>query len=335
MQTYRMDKLGSLDGLVAHEEPMPTPGPGEVLVRVKATAVNFRDIFTLKGQSPFPVKSGVIPMSDAAGEVAAVGSGVTRFQVGDRVVNAFFRNWYGGPRSPNLETYGSDRDGWLAEFKVVGAEALSLAPRHLTFDEAATLPCVAVTAWSALAGVRAGDTVLTQGAGGVAVFALQLAKLLGARVITTAQGAAEGERLKNIGADDVVDCVANPEWADAVRGLTRGRGVDRVVEVGGPGTLAQSIKAAAYGGEVSLVGALAAGGNGIDFMSVFMNQVTLRCISVGSRSDLEALLRAVDAHAMHPVIDRVFPFAEARRAWEHYAAGHVFGKVVIRHGAGG
>jgi len=137
--------------------------------------------------------------------------------------------------------------------------------------------------------------------------------------------------LKKIGADGVVDYVANPEWADAVRGPTGGRGVDRVVEVGGPGTLAQSIKAAAYGGEISLVGALAAGGSGIDFMSVFMSQVTLRCISVGSRSDMEALLRAVDGHAMHPVIDRVFPFAEAKAAWEHYAGGQVFGKVVIRH----
>lgn len=331
MRTYRMDELGSLDGLVAHEEPTPTPGPGEVLVRVKATALNFRDIFTLMGKSPFPVKAGVIPMSDAAGEVAAVGSGVTRFKVGDHVVNAFFRNWYGGPRAPSLETYGSDHDGWLAEFKVVGADALSLAAPHLTFEEAATLPCVAVTAWSALAGVRAGDTVLTQGSGGVAVFALQLADLLGARVITTSRNAEDGERLRKLGASAVVDYVANPEWAEAVRALTGGRGVDRVVEVGGPGTLAQSIKAAAYGGEVSLVGALAAGGSGIDFMSVFMNQVTLRCISVGSRSDMEAMIRAVDGHEMHPVIDRIFPFAEARSAWEHYAAGGVFGKVVIRH----
>jgi NADPH:quinone reductase-like Zn-dependent oxidoreductase len=172
VRTYRMDTIGSLDGLVAHEEPTPAPGPGVVLVRVKATALNFRDVFTIRGQSPFPVKTGVIPMSDGAGEVAAVGAGVTRFQIGDRVVNAFFRNWYGGPRAPNLETYGSDHDGWLAEFKVVGADALSLAPPHLTFEEAATLPCVAVTAWSALAGVRPGDTVLTQGSGGVAVFAL-------------------------------------------------------------------------------------------------------------------------------------------------------------------
>lgn len=330
MRTYRMDKLGSLDGLVAHEEPTPTPGPGEVLLRVKATALNVRDTLTLMGKSPFPVKTGVIPMSDAAGEVAAVGSGVTRFQVGDRVVNAFFRNWYGGPRAPILETYGSDHDGWLAEFKVVGADALSLAPQHLSFEEAATLPCVAVTAWSALAGVRAGDTVLTLGSGGVAVFALQLAKLLGARVITTSRNAEDGERLKKLGASAVVDYVANPEWAEAVRGLTSGRGVDRVVEVGGPGTLAQSIKAATYGGEISLVGALASGGSPIDFMSVFMNQVTLRSISTGSRSDMEAMLRAVDGHAMHPVIDRVFSFAEAKAAWAYHAAGTVFGKVVIR-----
>jgi alcohol dehydrogenase len=298
---------------------------------VKATALNFRDVFTIKGQSPFPVKTGVIPMSDAAGEVAAVGAEVTRFLVGDRVVNAFFRGWYGGPRTPNLETYGSDHDGWLTEFKVVGADALSLAPRHLTFEEAATLPCVAVTAWSALSGISAGDTVLTQGSGGVALFALQLAKLLGARVITTARSAAEGERLKKIGADAIIDYVANPEWADAVRGLTSGRGVDRVVDVGGPGTLAQSIKAATYGGEIALVGALAAGGSGIDFMSVFMNQVTLRCISVGSRSDMEAMIRAIDGHAMHPIVDRVFSFAEAKSAWEHYAGGNAFGKVVIRH----
>jgi NADPH:quinone reductase-like Zn-dependent oxidoreductase len=332
MRLYRLESIGSLDGLVAREEPVPSPGPGEVLLRVRATALNFRDLLTAMGQSPFPVKAGVVPMSDAAGEVEAVGSDVTRFQVGDRVVNSFFPTWYGGPRSPNPETYGSDRDGWLAEYKVVRAESLALAPLHLTYEEAATLPCAAVTAWSALAGVRAGDTVLTQGSGGVAVFALQLAKLLGARVIATAGSEAAGERLKQVGADAVIDYIANPEWATKVRELTAGRGVDRVVEVGGPGTLAQSIKAVAYGGEVSLVGALAAGGTGgLDFMSVFLSQATLRCVSVGSRSDLEAMMRAVDAHAMRPVVDRVFPFVEAKAAWAHYAGRKVFGKVVIRH----
>lgn len=332
MRTYRMDKLGRIDGLVRHEEPTPAPGPGEVLVRVKATAVNYRDIFTIRGNSPFPVTPGVIPMSDAAGEVVAIGAGVTRFAVGDRVINSFFRNWYAGPRAPTLETYGSDHDGWLTDEKVVGQDALSSAPAHLTFEEAATLPCVAVTAWSALAGVQAGDTVLTQGAGGVAVFALQLAKLLGARVITTARTAADGERLRALGAGAIVDYGTNPEWGDAVRAATHGRGVDRVVEVGGPGTLAQSIKAGAYGGQIALVGALAEGGGAVDFWSVFMNQLTLRSISVGSRADMEAMLRAIEANELHPVIDRVFAFDDAPDAWTYYAAGNVFGKVVIRHG---
>jgi NADPH:quinone reductase-like Zn-dependent oxidoreductase len=227
--------------------------------------------------------------------------------------------------------YGSDRDGWLTEYKVVRAEALSLAPSSLTFEEAASLPCAAVTGWSALAGVRAGDTVLTQGSGGVSLFALQLATLLGARVIATTSSARNGERLKSLGADAVVDYVENPHWAEAVRALTAGRGVDRVVDVGGPGTLAESLKAVAYGGEVALVGALAESKAGLDFISLFMSQATLRCISVGSRVDVEAMNRAVDAHAMRPVIDRVFPFAEAKSAFAHYAGGKVFGKIVIRH----
>jgi NADPH:quinone reductase-like Zn-dependent oxidoreductase len=259
------------------------------------------------------------------------GPGVSTLKAGDRVVSRFLPTWYGGPRAPNPETYGSDRDGWLTEYKVVRADALSLAPESLSFEEAASLPCAAVTAWSALAGVRAGDTVLTQGSGGVSLFALQLAKLLGARVIATTSTARNGQRLKEVGADAVVDYVENPQWAGAVRALTAGRGVDRVVEVGGPGTLAQSLKAVTYGGEIALVGALAESHAGLDFMSLFMSQATLRCISVGSRVDVEAMQRAVDAHTMHPVIDSVFPFAEAKSAWAHYAGRGVFGKVVIRH----
>jgi NADPH:quinone reductase-like Zn-dependent oxidoreductase len=331
MRIYHLETIGSLDGLVAREEAVPVPSAGEVLVRVKATALNFRDLAILLGKAPFPVRPGVVPISDAAGEVEVIGPDVSTLKVGDRVVSRFLPTWYGGPRTPNAETYGSDRDGWLTEYKVVRAEALSLAPPSLTFEESASLPCAAVTAWSALLGVRAGDTVLTQGSGGVSLFALQLAKLLGARVITTTSSARNGQRLKQAGADAVVDYVENPQWADAVRALTAGRGVDRVVEVGGPGTLSQSLKAVAYGGEISLVGALAESNAGLDFMSVFMNQATLRCISVGSRVDVEAMQRAVDAHAMHPVIDSVFPFAEAKSAWAHYAGRDVFGKVVIRH----
>ncbi len=316
MHIYRLETIGDLDGLVAREEAAPVPSTGEVLVRVKASALNYRDLAILSGKSPFPVRPGVVPISDAAGEVEVVGPGVSTLKVGDRVVSRFLPTWYGGPRTPNPETYGSDRDGWLTEFKVVRAEALSLAPPSLTFEEAASLPCTAVTAWSALAGVRAGDTVLTQGSGGVSLFALQLAKLLGARVIATTSSARNGHRLKQVGADEVVDYVESPQWAEAVRALTAGRGVDRVVT---------------YGGEIALVGALAESNGGLDFMSLFMSQATLRCISVGSRIDVEAMQRAVDAHAMHPVIDSVFPFADAKSAWAHYAERNVFGKVVIRH----
>ena len=331
MLVYRLETIGSLDGLVAREEPPPVPSTGEVLVRVRATALNYRDLAILLGRSPFPVRPGVIPVSDAAGEVEMVGDGVTILKAGDRVVSSFLPTWYGGPRTPNPETYGADRDGWLAEYKVVRAEALSLAPPSLTFEEAASLPCAAVTAWSALSGVRAGDTVLTQGAGGVSLFALQLARLLGARVIATTSSGRNGQRLTQVGADAVLDYVENPKWGDAVRALTAGRGVDRVVEVGGPGTLAQSLRAVAYGGEIALVGALAQGTAGLDFMSVFMSQATLRCISVGSRIDMEAMKRAVDTNAMHPVIDSVFSLVEAKSAWAHYAGRNVFGKVVIRH----
>ncbi len=331
MRIYRLETIGSLGGLVAREEAPPIPSAGEVLVRVKASALNFRDLAILLGKSPFPVRPGVVPISDAAGEVEVVGSGVSTLKVGDRVVSRFLPTWYGGPRTPNPETYGSDRDGWLAEYKVVRAEALSLAPESLSFEEAASLPCAAVTAWSALLGVRAGDTVLTQGSGGVSLFALQLAKLLGARVIATTSSARNGQRLKQVGADAVVDYVETPQWAEAVRGLTAGRGVDRVVEVGGPGTLAQSLKAVTYGGEIALVGALSESNAALDFMSLLMSQATLRCISIGSRIDVEAMHRAVDAHTMQPVIDSIFPFAEAKSAWAHYAGRGVFGKVVIRH----
>jgi len=306
MRIYHLETIGSIDGLVVREEAAPVPSDGEVLVRVRASALNFRDLAIVLGKAPFPVRSGVVPVSDAAGEVEAIGPGVSALKVGDRVVSRFLPTWYGGPRTPNPETYGSDRDGWLTEYKVVRVEALSLAPQNLSFEEAASLPCAAVTAWSALLGVRAGDTVLTQGSGGVSLFALQLAKLLGARVIATTSSTRNGERLKQVGAD-------------------------RVVEVGGPGTLAQSLQAVTFGGEIAIVGALAEGNSGLDFMSLFMSQATLRCISVGSRVDVEAMQRAVNVHAMHPVIDSVFPFADAKAAWAHYAGRDVFGKIVIRH----
>src|ERR1700674_4162573 len=257
MRAYQLDRPGSLDGLVLAECDVPSPAVGEVLVHVRASSLNVRDLMIINGEYPTPVPPGRVPLSDGASEVVAVGAGVTRFKVSDRVINSFFPNWFGGAFNAMPEQWVVDRDGWLTEDKAVSAEALVAMPVHLTFEEAATLPCVAVAAWSALSGVRAGKIVLTQGAGGVSLFAVQLAKALGARVIAMSSNPENAARLREMGVDEVIDTRDSPDWGDKVRELTGGRGVDRVVEVGGPGTLAQSVKAIAYGGQVSLVGALA------------------------------------------------------------------------------
>src|SRR6202158_6260595 len=212
MRVYQLDRPGSVDGLVLTERSVPSPAVGEVLVRVRASSLNFRDLMIINGQYPMPVPPGRVPLSDGAGEGVAVGAGVTRFKVGDRVINSFFPNWFGGSFKAMPEQYVVDHDGWLTEYKAVSAEALAGMPKHLTFEEAATLPCVAVTAWSALSGVRAGETVLTQGAGGVSLFALQLAKALGARVIATTSNPQKAARLRALGADEVIDSRAAPDW---------------------------------------------------------------------------------------------------------------------------
>ena len=330
-RAYRLEHLGSVDGLDIAEHDIPSPSVGEVLVRVRASSLNFRDMIIVNGGYPWPVPPGRVPLSDAAGEVEAVGAGVSRFKVGDRVVNSFFPNWFGGSFNTMPEQYVVDRDGWLTEYKVVNAEALANMPAHLTFEEAATLPCAGVTAWSALAGTRAGDTVLTQGTGGVSLFAVQIAKALGARVIATTSTPEKAQRLRELGADDVIDYRASVDWGDQVRTMTGGRGVDRVVEVGGPDTLMQSVKAIAYGGQISLVGILAGAAGGIDFMSMFMSQATFQPITTGSRRDLEDLARLLTQHEIHPVLDSVYSFDEAKAALSHFANRRLFGKVVVRH----
>jgi NADPH:quinone reductase-like Zn-dependent oxidoreductase len=331
MRAYQLDKLGSLDGLVLTERDKPSPGIGEVLVKVRASSLNFRDMMILNGVFPMPVPPGRVPLSDGAGEVVEVGPGVRRFKVGDRVINSFFPNFFGGSFNAIPEQWVVDHDGWLTEYKAVSAEVLVSMPEHLTFEEAATLPCVAVTAWSALSGVRAGDTVLTQGTGGVSLFALQLAKALGARVISTNFSPGGAARLRELGADEVIEVGNSPNWGDRVRALTGGRGVDRVVEVGGPGTMAQSTKAVATGGQVSMVGALATGDAGMDFMTMFLSQARFQPIATGSRRDLEDLCRVVEQHRIRPVIDSVYSFDDAKAGWSHYADRKVTGKVVIRH----
>jgi NADPH:quinone reductase-like Zn-dependent oxidoreductase len=316
----------------------PRPGPKEILMRVRASSLNYRDLMVLKGGGRGPTKLGVVPLSDGAGEVAAIGDGVTRVKLGDRVIGTFHPRWFGGPLSADYLTdrLGVNLAGMLAEYAVLSEEALVPVPSHLSFEEAATLPCAAVTAWVALTKhrrVTAGDTVLTQGSGCVSVFALQFARVLGARVIARSSTAVKAERLKALGASEVINYAETPDWDEKARELTDGRGVDCVVEIGGPGTITQALKALAVGGHVSLIGAsLSPAGTMLDPLLLTGRGITVGAISVGSRADFEAMNRAITLHRLRPVIDRTFQFTEAKAAYRHFEGRGHFGKVVIMHG---
>jgi NADPH:quinone reductase-like Zn-dependent oxidoreductase len=337
MEAYHIDHIGSVDGMVLRESEDPRPGPREVLMRVRATSLNYRDLMVLKGIGRGPAKVGVVPLSDGAGEVAAVGEKVTRVKLGDPIVGTFHPRWFGGPISGDYLTdrIGANLDGMLADYAVLSEEAVVAMPSHLSFEEAATLPCAAVTAWVALTRdrrVTAGDSVLTLGSGGVSIFALQFAQVLGARVVATTSSAEKAERLKALGASEVINYREIPDWDERVRALTGGRGVDRVVEIGGPGTIAMSLKALAVGGHISLIGSsLSPSGTGLDPLLLTGRGITLGSISVGSRADFEAMNRAITQHRLRPVIDRVFSFSEAKGAYRHFENRAHFGKVVISH----
>ncbi|MBY6346232.1 NAD(P)-dependent alcohol dehydrogenase [Providencia rettgeri] len=331
MNSYRFTQYGRLDYLHLVHEPIPEPGPGQVRVQIQATSLNFRDLLMMKGTLHYGTRQGAIPLSDASGVIDAIGPEVHRFKVGDRVINSFFPNWFGGPAYAGREQYGIEHDGWLTQYKVVQAEALSPMPAHLSFEEAATLPCAALTAWSALKGIHAGDTVLTQGAGGVSIFAIQLAKAMGARVIASTSSDDKLNKLRHLGADKVFNYKDEPEWSQLVHDYTNGKGVDRIVDVGGPVTIAQSIKAIAVGGQVSLVGSLGTSKQPLDVMDLVFSQASYKAIGVGSRSDLEMMNRLISQHHIHPVIDRVFAFANAHDAYRYLQQRHRFGKTVIHH----
>jgi len=321
--------------LVQREEPVPEPQRGEVLVRVRATSLNYRDLLILDGDHFVTGPGSLVPVSDAAGEVAAVGEGVTRFAVGDRVIGSFHSNWIGGrlPAAETLRGYGNAQDGWLAEYRAVSEHALVALPSSLTYEQGATLPCAAVTAWTALNGgtpLGPGDVVLTLGTGGVSLFALQLAKAHGARVVATTSSGEKAAKLTALGADVVIDYTATPEWGKAVLDATGGRGADRIVEVGGPGTFAQSLVAAGtHHAEIALVGFVGTGGAPVDFMDLFRSGATVRKIWVGSRDDTEDLVRRLAVRPIAPVVDSVHPFDEAAAAFRHFGSRKNFGKVVI------
>ena len=333
MKSYHVTYGGGIESLVLREHEIPKPGPGEVLVKVRATSLNARELMILRGEYPLPVKPDVVAVSDGAGEVAGIGEGVTRVKVGDRVAVSLFPLWLDGPFSWDVAPQiGGSLDGMLTEFAVLNEQSLVLIPDHLSFEEAATLPCAGVTAWHALTGGRPpvpGDTVLTLGSGGVSLFALQFAKLYGARVIATTSNDVKANQLKALGADAVVNYREIPDWHTAVRKLTGGRGVDYVIEVGGAGTLQNSLKSVAVQGQISWVGVLAQGEPMISLAALRSAFATLQFIAVGSRAQFIAMNRAIEVNRLKPVIDRVFPFEEAVDAYRYYQAGQFFGKIVI------
>jgi NADPH:quinone reductase-like Zn-dependent oxidoreductase len=324
-----------LDHLEIVERPDPSPGPGQALVRLRAASLNYRDLLTVEGKYNPKLKLPLIPCSDGAGEVIAIGDGVTRVRLGDRVCGNFAQHWIAGePKRERMRTtLGGPLDGTLAELSVYDQEGLVKIPEHLTDEEASTLPCAAVTAWTCLQGVTAGDTVLLQGTGGVSIFALQLARLRGARVIVTSSSDEKLAHARGLGAGPEILGInyrETPDWGAKAKELTGGAGVDLVVEVGGAGTLGQSLKAVRMGGTISLIGNLAGNTAEISLPLIFMQNVRIHGILVGSRDTFEALNRAIALHGLRPVIDRAFPLSDVRAAFEHMAAGGHFGKIVVR-----
>jgi NADPH:quinone reductase-like Zn-dependent oxidoreductase len=335
MKAMRIHEAGGPGALRLEELPTPVPGPGEALVRVHATALNYRDLLVIKGLYSRNLPLPLVPLSDGAGEVVEVGQGVTRVRAGDRVAASFMPAWIaGGPTAAGARSaLGGEVDGMLAEYKVLHEDAWVRVPDHLTYEEAATLPCAAVTAWHALldeGDLKAGQTVLIQGTGGVSIFALQFARLAGARVIATSSSREKLERAQQLGASDGISYKETPDWDKQVRALTGGEGADQVVEVGGAGTLSQSLRAVRMGGRISMIGVLAGGAGEVSMFPILMKNVRIQGIFVGSRTMFEAMNRAIALHQLRPVIDRVFPLPEAAEALRYLESGAHLGKVVIR-----
>lgn len=335
MKSYEYSQLG-LENLKRVERPTPEPAAGQVQVKFHAASLNYRDLLFAWGlYNPRP-NLPAVPVSDGAGEVTAVGEGVTLWKVGDRVCPIFMQGWLEGSFTPEKRVTalgGGDLDGVLREVGVFSQNGLISIPDHLSYEEAATLPCAAVTAWNALvyAGkIKAGDTILTLGTGGVSIFALQLARLHGARVIATSSSDEKLERVRELGATETINYKTTPEWDREVLRLTGGVGVDHVVEVGGAGTIARSVNAARVGGVVSVIGVLAQG-EGFNPIQVLMRTLQVQGIFVGSRRMFEELNRAVSGSGLKPVIDRVFSFDEALEALAYMESGSHFGKIVIRY----
>jgi NADPH:quinone reductase-like Zn-dependent oxidoreductase len=334
VKAWRYTEGFGQENLKIVELPDPVPGPGEAVVKVRACSLNYRDLAVMRGAYGGSVKPPLIPLSDGAGEVTDVGAGVTRVKPGDKVAGIFMQEWLEGPADDAKanSALGGSVNGMMAEKVCLKADGLVHYPSHLTFEEAATLPCAAVTAWHALfrsGGLKPGESVLLQGTGGVSIFALQFAKMAGARVIMTSGSDAKIERVKAMGAHATINYKTTPDWDKPVRQLTNGVGVDHVVEVGGAGTLPLTSKSVRRGGHIALIGVLA-GGSNFDPRLMMLKAARLQGIYVGSREMFEEMNRAISLAGLRPVIDRVFEFAELQDALGYLASGAHFGKVCIR-----
>ena len=335
MKAYEIEEFG-IDNLKLVEHEKPAPAAGEVLVRLRAASLNYRDLMVVSGTYNPRMKVPAVPFSDGAGEIVSVGEGVTKWKAGDRVMPIFAQRWFDGDSSEEKRRTslgaGSQWNGVLREFAAFSEESVVAVPEHLSFEEASTLPCAALTAWHALVEsgrIKPGDSVVTLGTGGVSIFALQFAKMAGARVISTTGSEEKRERLSELEADETVNYREREDWDTAVLEVAGKKGVDHVVEVGGAGTLPRSLNAVRIGGHVAMIGALT-GAAGFNPTTVFMKAVRLQGIFVGSRRMFEEMNKAISVNKLEPVIDRVFEFDQVKDALRHMEGGSHFGKIVVK-----
>jgi NADPH:quinone reductase-like Zn-dependent oxidoreductase len=336
MRVHQIQGDWGMDHLQLATRADPKPGPGQVLLRMKAASLNYRDLVVPnRGYGSFTGSLPLIPISDGAGEVVEVGSGVTRVKVGDRVCPCFHQGWIAG--EANLErltaTLGGPIDGTMADLMCLSEQGVAKVPAHLSDEEAATLPCAALTAWSALVtyeSLKPGSRVLVQGTGGVALFALQFAKLLGAHATVISSSDAKLARAKELGADAGINYVTTPEWSKPAKEASGG-GFDHIVELGGEKTLPQSLRCVRAGGTISMIGVLSGAALSAPLGLVVTRQVRLQGITVGHRDGFEAMLRAIGQHQLRPVLDRTFAFEQLKEAMAYLKSGAQFGKICIRH----
>src|SRR5580698_5683807 len=331
MRAVVLETAYGIDNLRVTEKPDPTPGPGQIVVDIKAATLNYRDLATVtapSGRTPF------VPCSDGAGVVSAIGDGVTRVKVGDHVAPLFFQGWFAGDPTPQGlgGALGGTLDGVLQEKVLLSEQGVTPAPAGYSDEEAATLPCAALTAWRGLViegKVKSGDVVLVQGTGGVSIFALQFAKAAGATVIVTSSSDEKLERAKALGGDHLINYRSTPDWAREVRRITANRGADHIIEVGGAGTFEQSLRAIRLGGKIAVIGILGGFVKDLNVAAIFAGNAHIHGVTVGSREHFESMTRAIEANGIKPVIDKRFSLDQSRDAFESMKAGAHFGKIVL------